>query len=119
MCGRQLDVIVTDHKIKLKMRKPSEAEDSGYAWDEQMFTSGNIHKEGFSNSIKPQILYGEEGEEVGWITNEKYKTYMENKLMRDIIEEGSDSGGLTLFHVLVILSTFQAVSLVAILWYVM
>lgn len=105
LLGNEIDIVVSDHEIKIEMVNPDEIDSAGRAWDDSHFIDGNIHLEGIANPIKPTL--DEDSEEQEVITSERYKTYMKNKLMKDIVAETTDSSGLTLFHVLVILTTVQ------------
>lgn len=100
MFGNELDVIVDEHEIKLEMISPDSEEAELRAWDDQMFYQGNMHLEGVANPIKPESpqneTFGDDEEEPEWIYSEKYKDYMENKLIEDIVYEGKESSRITL-----------------------
>lgn len=103
--GNELDVVISEHEIKLEMVDPDSIDSEGRSWDPSHFLEGNIHFEGIANPIKPVIDEEVDGERI--ITSDRYKTYMKNKLMEDIVNETTDSSGLTLFKVLIILATVQ------------
>jgi hypothetical protein len=106
--GNQIAVIVTPHRIKLRMIDPDSTD---RYWDESFFTAGNIYFEGFANPIKPRVPESEsearEERELELITSDRYKEMMEQSLITDIIGEGTKDSGLTLLHVLVIVTTVQ------------
>jgi hypothetical protein len=115
LLGYELDVVISEHKIKLEMVNPENLDSSGRAWDDSCFTTGNLHLEGIANPIKPELP--DDDSDASFITSERYKTFMEQSLIDDIISEGSEHSGLTLLHVLVILSTVQFVSTLVIVWF--
>lgn len=115
LLGYELDVVISEHKIKLEMVSPEDLDGSGRMWDDSIFTTGNLHLEGIANPI--DFEWPDDDSAASIITSERYKTFMEQSLIDDIISEGSDNSGLTLLHVLVILSTVQFVSTLVIVWF--
>lgn len=105
LLGNELDIVIKEHEIDLEMVKPEQIHEKGRAWDSSHFTEGNIHLEGIANPIN--VSRNWIGDDADIISSDRYKTYMKNKLMKDIVNETTDTSGLTLFHVLIILATVQ------------
>lgn len=116
MFGNELAVIVTPHKIKIRMLDP---DNTRRDWDSRMFESGNIFLAGFANPVKPKIPDTEEDAkesyEMDMIASERYKDYMEQSLIKDIIREGKDDK-LTLRMVVLILGIMQLLTMVLLFW---
>lgn len=108
--GNELAVIITPHKIKLRMVDPDNTDKN---WDESMFTHGNMYLQGFANPVKPQIPDTEDdakqSQDLELIESERYKTVMEQSLVNNIIEEGLDRSGLTKFQLMIVLMVNQIV----------
>lgn len=105
LTGNELDVIVSDHKINIKMINPDKSDEYGRAWDDSQYVKGNIHHEQYANPVKVSI--DEDSEEVDVIVSQRYKKYMENKLMNDIISETADDSSISMFTAVLILGTIQ------------
>lgn len=117
MLGNELAVIITPHKIKLKMVDP---ERTPRNWDSQMFSHGNIYYADYANSIKPKYPDDEkEAEEslgLDLISSERYKNFMDQNLISDIIDEGQQDEFPTLFHVILILGFMQLATISILVW---
>jgi len=115
--GNELAVIVSEHKIKLKMVDPDKT--SRY-WDTQMFSYGNLYFEDYANPIKPKHPDTEEQakESLGLelISSERYKSFMEQNLITDIINEGQDGEFPTLMHILLISGAMHLITISVLLW---
>lgn len=104
--------MLTEHKIKTKFESPS---NENNAWDSNHWVYGNIFLKGIANPIKPKKSDVENGDyEI--ITSERYKSYMEQDLIDDMLQ-ASKSSGLTLKNVALMLGALNilAVGLVFIL----
>lgn len=113
--GNEIAVVITPHKIKLKFIDPDSTD---YAWDESLFTSGNLFLEGFANPVKPKIPDNEDKAESEYnlelIESKRYKKLMDNKLMDDVISEGLGDKFPTLAHVLVLSAAMHLVTIVTV-----
>lgn len=116
LLGNEIDVVVTEHEIKLDVVDPDKTDELGRAWDDSHFTAGNIHLANIANPIKPEPPSDES--EHDYIMSERYKSFMKQTLMEDIVNEGMEESGLTLLHVIVLLTTVQFAATAVILWFV-
>lgn len=105
--GYELKIVLTEHKIKTKFDNPSR---EGNCWDSTHWTKGNIFLKGIANPIKPKKTEVEDGD---WdlITSERYKTFMEQSLIDDMLQ-ASKSDGLTLKTAVIALASLQILNLV-------
>lgn len=110
--GYELKIVLTEHKIKTKFASPSSEKNN---WDDSHWIRGNIFIDGIANPInisKQEVKNGD----YEIITSERYKTFMEQSLIDDMLQ-ASKSDGLTLKTVALILAMINilAVGLVFIL----
>lgn len=119
MLGNEIAVVITPHKIKLRAVDPDRTDKS---WDESHFVNGNIFFEGFANPFKPQYPDTEEDAEethdIDMISSDRYKKFMEQNLISDIIAEGEDGEFPTMMHVL-LLSGFMHLATISVIVYMM
>lgn len=112
MFDHNLMVSVDDHEIRFKYEKEPE-EIEGINWDNNMYVNGNIYYKGKANPIKPVIDDGKD--EVELISSDRYKDFMKQTLVRDIVRATEDEG-LTMTQMLVIGSlAVSALTLIAVL----
>lgn len=115
--NNELAVIITPHKIKLRMMDP---DSDAVAWDESHFTHGCIFFQGWANPIKPKVPddneSGLESEDIDLIASDRYKKFMEQSLIDDIIDEGTESGWLSLELIAIVLGTLQLANVLMILY---
>jgi len=92
----QTEIVLTDHKIKIKAVNPTETEKY---WDNNIWTYGNIYLQDFANpiDIRQSVV---EDKEYDLITTERYKTFMEQTLIDDMLQ-ASKTDGLTLKQALI------------------
>lgn len=113
MFGYELAVIINEHSIKLKMVNPDNKEDRAY--DDNHFVSGNVFVKEFANPLSIEKV-AEAYKEQEFITSERYKKYMEQSLIDDIVRSSKDDG-LTVTQAVLILGSIQVLS-VAIIYIV-
>lgn len=113
MFGYELAVIISEHSIKLQMVNPDNKVDRAY--DDNTFVSGNIFVKDFANPLSIKKI-SEAYEEQDFITSERYKKFMEQSLIDDIVRSSKDDG-LTVTQAVIILGAIQVLS-VAIIYIV-
>jgi len=114
MVNLELEVELTDHKIKTRAVNP---EESDRAWDSRQWVHGNLYLEGLANPIKitpKDVKNLDEDYEI--ISSERYKTFMEQNLIDDMLN-ASKSDGLTIKQALIaiIASNVLTVGLIVVL----
>lgn len=113
MFGYELAVIISEHSIKLQMVNPDNKVDRAY--DDNTFVSGNVFVKDFANPLSIEKI-SEAYEEQDFITSERYKKFMEQSLIDDIVRSSKDDG-LTVTQAVLILGSIQVLS-VAIIYIV-
>jgi hypothetical protein len=98
----ELRIVLTEHKIKTEFVKPK---NSDVAWDSEHWVYGNIFVEGIANPVKITKSKLEE-EDVEIITSDRYKTFMEQSLIEDMLQ-ASKSSGLSLKQVAIALGALN------------
>jgi len=97
----ETEIVLTEHKIEINAVNPDEIDKD---WDSNIWTYGNIYLKDIANPInikKSEI----KDKDYDLITSERYKTFMEQSLIDDMLQ-ASKSDGLTLKQVLIaIIST--------------
>jgi len=78
----KLAIKLKDNIIDLDLVDPNELKERAY---EHHYVNGAIFREGYANPIRPNK------ENVGgkWITEEKYKQFMNQKLINDVVKSAS------------------------------
>jgi hypothetical protein len=107
--GYELKIVLTDHKILLKFDNPDR---EGSCWDKSHWTYGNIFIEGYANPVKPSIT---EDDKTEMITSDRYKTFMEQSLIDDMLQ-ASKSKGLTLLQAVIAIVSLQVATILAMVW---
>lgn len=92
----ETEIVLTEHKIKTKARKPK---NSDKAWDDSHWVYGNIFIKDYANPVKIAKDKVEEND-YHLIASERYKTFMEQDLIDDMLQASKDDG-LTLLQALV------------------
>lgn len=80
-------VTLTPHKIKHRYVIPEDL-DGELAWDDEMYVNGNIFFKNRANPVKLESI----SDSCEWISSERYKDYMKNKLVRSLIKTTEDEG---------------------------
>lgn len=107
--GYEIKVILTDHEIKLKFASP---EEKAVCWEEDHYVKGNVFLDGYANAIKPELSDIEDKYDM--IASERYKSYMKNSLIEDIMRASKDSG-VTKEQGFLMLALLQAVTIGAVI----
>ena len=102
----ELKIVLTEHKIKVKFDKPDREEN---CWDDSHWIRGNIFLKGIANPINIKKSDVKESEDVEIITSDRYKTFMEQSLIDDMLQ-ASKSDGLTLKTVAIILGSLNVLA---------
>jgi len=76
-------VTLTPHKIKHEYVNPDE---SDLAWDDELYVNGNVFAENRANPVRLQTDSGE------FISSERYKSFMKNKLVKELIRTTESEG---------------------------
>lgn len=97
----ETEIVLTEHKIKTKAVKPERSEK---AWDDSHWVHGNIFIKDYANPVKISKEKIEEND-YHLIASERYKTFMEQDLIDDMLQASKDSGLTLLQALIVILST--------------
>jgi hypothetical protein len=98
--GYELKIVLTEHKIKTKFDKPSR---EGNCWDDSHWIRGNIFIKDIANPINIKKSDVED-EDVEIITSERYKRFMEQSLVDDMLQ-ASKTGKMTVKNAVVILGS--------------
>lgn len=113
MFGYELAVIINEHSIELQMVNPENVEERAY--DDNHFVSGNLFVKEFANPVNIKNM-AKAYKDQEFITSKRYKKYMEQSLIDDIVRSSKNSG-LTVTQAVFILVAAQALS-VAIIYIV-
>lgn len=109
--GYEIALVLSEHKIKTKFKSPNSKTN---AWDSEMYVHGNIFFKDLANPIKP-TKSDISPEENDIITSERYKTFMEQSLIDDMLKV-SQKSDLTLKQVAIGIGAFNML-LVGLVYY--
>jgi len=104
--GYELRVELTDHEIKLNFADPNNEEN---CWDETHYVSGNLFIQGYANPIKPEV--SDDFSDYELIESERYKSYMRNSLIDDIMK-ASKKSGITIGQAVLALGSLQIATII-------
>lgn len=110
MFGYELAVKIKEHSINLDFVDPDALDERAY--DDNHFVSGNIFVGEYANPINITNIKNAY-QEADYIVSERYKEYMEQELIDDIIQSSKDSK-LTITQATLILGALQMVSVAVI-----
>lgn len=103
MVGLQLAVEVSDHSISISMEAPDRDE---RAWDSDLYKSGNLFVSNYANPVKPRVTHNpdldtpnevetvegddgegenEDGDHVQLISSGRYREYMRQDLISQLL----------------------------------
>lgn len=93
--GLELEVVLTEHKIKTKMQNPDKTDKF---WNSKIWTNGNIYLKDYANPVNIEISDIEnhshkedDSVDADLITTERYKTFMEQSLIDDMLQASKDN----------------------------
>ena len=92
--GYDLEIVVDDHEIEFSFVDSEDLDRRAYDGDH--YVNGNIFRDGYANPIKPVLDDAED--EVELIRSDRYKDYMNQKLVREMVKatEGRQGGNILL-----------------------
>jgi len=108
--GYELAITIDEHEIKLEVVDPDNIEER--AFDSSHFVSGNIFVGDFANPINISNIE-EAYKDAEYIVSDRYKKYMEQELIDDIVQTSKDSG-LTVTQATLVIGTLQLLSVAVI-----
>lgn len=102
----ETEIVLTEHEIKIKAVNPEETEKN---WDDSLYRHGNLYFRDFANPIdfKREDVKPDNYE---LITSERYKTFMEQSLIDDMLQASKDSD-LTLKQALIAIISTNVLSM--------
>lgn len=98
--GNKLKITLDEHQIDIDVVNPLDVEDVAY--DTNHYVNGNIFIDGYSNPVKHK--FDEAEEEVELVSSMRYKPYMNNKLLEDLIKSTEGRKGDALFMMMAVAS---------------
>lgn len=103
--GYQTAVVLSEQTVKVKILDP---DSENVAWDPSHYLNTNVFLSSYANPVEPEVSDGE----VSLVPSERYKRYMDQHLLTELVGEGRSNRKIMI--ALLVVVGLQATVLVAI-----